>query len=164
MALRNHRGISMARAPFQILVLPFRVVGTDAFEYALFKRSDEPYWQGIAGGGEDAETPLAAAKREAFEEAHIPLSTPFFALLTMSMIPVFHFKARQLWSHDRYVIPNFCYAADCSAITFALSDEHTEYNWMHYDDGYNALRWDDNKTALWELQERLRNNDLPSPT
>jgi dATP pyrophosphohydrolase len=154
----------MARAPFQILVLPFRVVSIDTFQYALFKRSDELYWQGIAGGGEGAETPLAAAKREAFEEAHIPLSTPFFALLTMSMIPVFHFQARQFWPNDRYVIPNFCYAADCSSITFGLSDEHIEYSWMPYENGYNALRWDDNKTALWELHERLRNNDLPAAT
>src|SRR5215216_3724181 len=71
-------GILMARAPFQVLVLPFRIVDTSTFEYALFKRSDEPYWQGIAGGGEDAETPLAAARREAFEEAQIPPSTTFF--------------------------------------------------------------------------------------
>jgi dATP pyrophosphohydrolase len=153
----------MARAPFQILVLPFRVTGPDAFEYALFKRSDEPYWQGIAGGGEDTETPLAAARREAFEEAHIPASTTFFALQTMSMVPVFHFKARELWPQDLYVIPNFCYAADCSAIAFELSHEHTEYKWMRYDDGSHMLRWEDNKIALWELHERLRNNNLPAP-
>jgi dihydroneopterin triphosphate diphosphatase len=153
----------MARAPFQILVLPFRVIGAEVFEYALFKRSDEPYWQGIAGGGEDTETPLAAAQREAFEEAHIPILTPLFALQTTSTVPVFHFKARHLWPKDLYVIPNYCYAADCSAIELALSYEHTEYKWMHYDEGYNALRWDNNKTALWELNERLRNNDLPPP-
>jgi dihydroneopterin triphosphate diphosphatase len=154
----------MARAPFQILVLPFRVVDAGIFEYALFKRSDEPYWQGIAGGGEDAETPLAAARREAFEEAQIPPSTTFFALQAMSMVAVFHFQARHHWPQDLYVIPNHCYAADCSTLTFTLSLEHTEYAWMRYDDGYQALRWDNNKTALWELNERLRNNTLPSPT
>ena len=150
----------MARAPFQILVLPFRVASLDVFEYALFKRSDKSYWQGIAGGGEDSETPLAAAKREAFEEAHVPLSTPFFALQTTSMIPVYHFKAQALWSQARYVIPQYCYAADCSAITVCLSDEHSEYRWVEYDEAVTLLRWDDNKTALWELQERLRNHDL----
>jgi dihydroneopterin triphosphate diphosphatase len=153
----------MARAPFQILVLPFRVISPNVFEFALFKRSDEPYWQGIAGGGEDTETALAAAKREAFEEANIPPSTPFFALQTMSMVPVFHFKARDLWPKDLFVIPNYCFAADCSTIAFELSDEHTEYKWMRYDDGSSMLRWDDNKTALWELYERLRNNNLPPP-
>jgi len=153
----------MARAPFQILVLPFRVNGADVFEYALFKRSDESYWQGIAGGGEDSEAALAAAKREAFEEAQISPATPFFALQTMPMVPVFHFQARDHWPKDLYVIPNFCYAADCSSIAFALSDEHSEYKWMRYDHGYDALRWEDNKIALWELDQRLHNNDLPSP-
>jgi dihydroneopterin triphosphate diphosphatase len=153
----------MSRAPFQILVFPFRVIGADMFEYALFKRSDEAYWQGIAGGGEDLETPLVAAKREAFEEAHISQATRFFALQTTTMIPVFHFKARQLWPKNLYVIPNFCYAADCSGLELALSSEHTEYKWMRYDEGYQVLRWDNNKTALWELHERLRNNDLPAP-
>jgi dihydroneopterin triphosphate diphosphatase len=153
----------MGRAPFQILVLPFRVIGVDVFEYALFKRRDESYWQGIAGGGEDDETPIAAAKREAFEEAHIPFATPFFALQTTSTVPIFHFSARHLWPKELYVIPNYCYAVDCSTLEFVVSYEHIEYKWMRYDAGYSALRWDDNKTALWELNERLRANDLPPP-
>ena len=40
----------MARAPFQILVFPYRRRG-DKFEFALFRRADDGYWQGIAGGG-----------------------------------------------------------------------------------------------------------------
>jgi dihydroneopterin triphosphate diphosphatase len=160
--IENHRRHAMARAPFQILVLPFRVVGVKVFEYALFKRSDEAYWQGLAGGGEDTETPLAAARREAFEEAQIPPATRFFALQTTTMIPVFHFKAREFWPKDLYVIPNFCYAADCSGLKLTLSSEHTDYKWMRCDEGYQLLRWDNNKTALWELHERLQNNDLPA--
>jgi hypothetical protein len=51
----------MARAPFQVLVYPYRKNSNEQIEYALMKRSNEGFWQGIAGGGEDNEKPLEAA-------------------------------------------------------------------------------------------------------
>ena len=62
----------MARAPFQVLVFPWRRNDDGAFEYAIFKRSDDGNWQGLSGGGEDKEKPIVAARREANEEAGIP--------------------------------------------------------------------------------------------
>lgn len=53
----------MARAPFQVLILPFRQAADGDWQYGVLRRSDE-YWQGIAGGGEDGEAPLEAAMRE----------------------------------------------------------------------------------------------------
>ena len=51
------------RAPFQILAIPNRIVdGTPM--YCVFHRADHDQWQFIAGGGEDNETPLAAAKEK----------------------------------------------------------------------------------------------------
>lgn len=47
----------------QVLVIPYKMINGKA-EYCIFKRSDALYWQFIAGGGEDKETPLEAAKRE----------------------------------------------------------------------------------------------------
>ena len=41
----------MPRAPFQVLVLPYRK-SAEAFEFAVFHRSDDACRQGIAGGGE----------------------------------------------------------------------------------------------------------------
>ncbi len=58
----------MARAPFQVLILPFRQAADGDWQYGVLRRSDE-YWQGIAGGGEDGEAPLEAAMREMEEEA-----------------------------------------------------------------------------------------------
>ena len=54
----------MARAPFQVLVFPYKRTDSSIFQYAIFSRADYPCWQSIAGGGEDKETPLDAAKRE----------------------------------------------------------------------------------------------------
>lgn len=78
----------MARAPFQVLAIPFRRAANGLFEYALFKRTDCQYWQGIAGGGEDDETPLAAARREAYEEAGISGRNIFYKLNTQAVISV----------------------------------------------------------------------------
>ena len=47
----------MPRAPFQVHGFPFRNSAGGGFEYAVFRRADEGYWQAIAGGGEDDESP-----------------------------------------------------------------------------------------------------------
>src|SRR5262245_65988597 len=82
----------MARAPFQVLVFPYRKISDDAYEYALLKRSDAGWWQAIAGGGENNEKPLEAAKREAYEETGIPADADFLLLDTIISIPVLAFK------------------------------------------------------------------------
>lgn len=55
------------RAPYQVLIFPY-IKTDESIQYGIFNRSDYGYWQGIAGGGEDGETPIESAKREAFEE------------------------------------------------------------------------------------------------
>jgi len=57
------------RATFQVLVIPYILTNSEP-EYAIFQ-TKQGYWQFIAGGGEDNETHLQAAKRESFEEAAI---------------------------------------------------------------------------------------------
>ncbi len=151
----------MSRAPFNVLVLPFRRREAERAEYAIFRRADQGYWQVIAGGGEDEEPPLAAAKREAFEEAAIPSSASFFSLRTSSSIPVYHFSAHQGWPRDQYVIPGYYFCVDASGITVTLSNEHTEFRWVSEDEGRELLHWQSDGVALWELNERLRNGDLP---
>jgi dATP pyrophosphohydrolase len=154
----------MARAPFQVVVFPFRRSGV-ALEYAVLQRSDDGSWQGVAGGGEDNETPTNAARREAEEEAAIPKSAPVYRLQAMSKIPIIVIKewARAHWPNDLYVMPNYAFAIDCTAVELRLSHEHVAIKWAPYDDAYALLRWDDNKVALWELNERLMRGKLPPP-
>jgi dATP pyrophosphohydrolase len=104
----------VARAPFQILVFPFRKTESGAFEFAVFQRSDTGWWQGIAGGGDEGESPFEAARREALEEAAIPPSLPFYPLQTTNSIPVSYFAARSLWPVGSYVIPEHAFGIDCS--------------------------------------------------
>ena len=142
------------RAPFQILVLPFRRI-QNGFEFAAFLRSDAGYWQGIAGGGEGGESPENAAKREAKEEAGIPPTLHYLRLQTTTSVPVHHFKERTHWPTNLFVIPEFTFAVDCTGIDLKISEEHTEIFWGTYVEVEARLKWDSNRTALWELQQWL---------
>lgn len=143
----------MARAPFQVLVLPYRFT-PDGTEYAVFRRSDGDYWQFIAGGGEDKETPLEAARREAFEESGISPDSEFLALDTMNTVPVVGVCGFQ-WGPDVFVIPEHCFGARVDNDDLSISREHTECLWVDYDTAADLLHWDSNKNALWELNHRL---------
>ena len=45
-----------------------------------------------------------------------------------------------------------------------LSSEHTEFRWVDQPEGERLLRWDQDKTALWELDARLSDGNLPDPS
>ncbi len=145
----------MTRAPFQVLVLPYRHI-QDSILYAIFCReaSTGGYWQGIAGGGEVGETPLEAAKREAREEASVDPNSKFIALDTRAMIPRYYFSDRD-WDPDILVIPEYSFAVHVTDEELSCSEEHTEYCWLDYEQATELLHWDSNKTALWELNQRL---------
>lgn len=146
----------MARAPFQVLVYPYRKVENGRIEYALLRRSDEGYWQAIAGGGEDKEEPLEAARRETYEESGIPPTSEFIQLDTIESVPVIEFRDSHIWSDNIFVIPQYCFGVTAPNIQIAISREHTEYRWLTYDEAYALIKYDGNKTALWELDKRLK--------
>jgi dihydroneopterin triphosphate diphosphatase len=150
----------MMRTPMQILVLPFRKNTKGDYEFAVFKRADAGFWHGIAGGGEDNEIPVETAVRESSEEAGIPINSKFYPLQFKANVPVSEFAASKYWSKDIYVVPEHYFAVECKGIEIVLSHEHTEFKWVSYNEALNLLKWDSNKTALWELNERLKNNDL----
>ena len=144
------------RAPFQILILPFRKT-VEKYEFAIFNRSDAHYWQGIAGGGEDNETPLIAAKREMLEETGVRIVSDFLELQFKAYVPVSEFEAHKFWPKDLFVIPEYYFAICLQNKGINLSHEHTEFKWVDYETAYDLLHWQTNKNALWELNERLKN-------
>jgi dihydroneopterin triphosphate diphosphatase len=148
----------MPRAPLQVLVLPFRVADSGRLEYAVFRRAGDggECWQGIAGGAEVGETAEEAARREMTEEAGIPPNAPLLPLDTQASVPAHVFRDRHLWGPGTYVVPQRAFGVRLSGHEIVLSDEHAEYRWVGYDDAADLLGWDSNKTALWELNERLR--------
>jgi dATP pyrophosphohydrolase len=149
----------MARAPFQILVFPYRQTADGRYEYAIFFRLSPRYgdfWQGIAGGGEDDETPLQAAVRESFEEGDLSPETPFLPLDSTATIPTPQAASRGLlWGPDVLVVPEYSFGADAQDQLIQISPEHEEYRWVDYETAQQMLRFDSNKNALWELNYRL---------
>jgi dihydroneopterin triphosphate diphosphatase len=143
------------RAAFQVLVLPYRQIG-GVFEYALFRRADAAYWQGIAGGGEGGESPVQAARREAAEEAGLCGEQAFVRLDACVMIPVVYVTGEFTWGPDVLVIPEYAFGVHVAGGGFTLSEEHTEFAWFSLDDALRVVRWDSNRTALWELDHRVR--------
>lgn len=146
----------MARAPFQVLVYPYRLTSDGAFEYALLKRRDSGYWQAVAGAGEDDESILEAAVRETYEETGIGKDSVFLQLDTIEPIPVTEFRDSYLWGDNVYVIPQYCFGVLAGDEEIVLSREHTDYKWLRYDEARSLLKYDGNKTALWELDRKLR--------
>ena len=150
----------MQRLPFQILVFPYRFLSTgERIEFALFKRRGLEVWQGIAGGGEGNETPLETAKRETYEESGIPMDSNFIKLNTVNSIPITGFKDKHMWKEKLYVIPEYSFGVNASSSIITLSKEHTKYKWLQYLEAIKILKWDNNKTVLWELNCRLMNID-----
>ncbi len=144
------------RAPFQVLVLPYRQVSEGEFAYCIFLREDAGYWQGIAGGGAVGETALQSAQREAREEAGIDPLNPYLCLETRSSIPASD-VCGFLWGTDVILIPEYCFAVEVSTDLIHLSNEHARYDWVSYEVGLKRLKWDSNRTALWELNYKLHN-------
>ncbi len=145
------------RAPYQVIVFPYRLATAGNYEYAIFFRKTVRYgdfWQAISGGGEDDEKPIQAAQREAYEEGGIPLDTPLLALDSMVTLPAPQ-AAGMLWGPEVLVVPEYAFGADVGAHQIVLSEEHTTFRWVDYAAAQTLLRFDSNRNALWELDFRL---------
>ena len=155
--------VSGERAPYQVLIIPFRR-RSDSTEYALLNRSDANYWQWIAGGGEIGETALESAKRETYEEAGIPQSSPFYRLHATFSVPKSYFTAHDRWPRNLYVIPEYCFAVDVGKSKINLSREHTKFRWLDFKSASKMLHWQTNQVALWELSQRIALSDMIEDT
>ena len=54
------------------------------------------------------------------------------------------------------VIPEYSFAVMIDNTILNLSHEHTEYDWVDYEIAIKRLRYDSNKTALWELDNKIK--------
>jgi dATP pyrophosphohydrolase len=152
----------MARAPFQVLVLLFHRVPDGGIRYAVFRRADRGAWQGVAGGGEDGETPEEAARREASEEAGVDGRGEVLALRARAEIPVAEFAFQDSWPMDVKAIPEFSFAMSATPASVRVSAEHTAVEWLCYEDALSRLEWASNRHALSELHQLLTSS-APAP-
>ncbi|MBC8384113.1 MAG: NUDIX domain-containing protein [Candidatus Cloacimonetes bacterium] len=120
----------------------------------FFKRKDNGNWQFIAGGGESDESILLAAKRETFEESGISENNPFSLLDSVSMIPKSEFKDHKN-TKDLDCIPAYCFAVHSKDKKIRISSEHSDYSWLNVNEAINCLKYQSNKTALLELNDKI---------
>ena len=146
----------MGRLPYQVLVILY-LRDENGLRYCVFEReSPANQIQFVAGGGENDETPLEAAKREVFEESGIE-DAQFQQLVSICYIPtnIFSDAQRKAWGKDVIVIPEYSFGAETKSDVIRISDEHKSHRWVSYDEALNLLKWDSNKTALFELNSKL---------
>ncbi|MCI6266756.1 MAG: NUDIX pyrophosphatase [Erysipelotrichaceae bacterium] len=143
------------RQPYETLIFPYKK-DLDGLKYAIFLRNDMKVWQGICGGGEDGETIIETAKRESFEEAGIEYTSNYIQLDTITTMPVVAITGKFSWGEDVFVVKEYCFGVDATDQEIKLSDEHPEYRWLPYEEAKKLLKWDSDRTALWELNERLK--------
>ena len=145
------------RAPLQVLVILYKKE-KDEILYGIGLRSTRNIWQFVAGGGEDKETPIEAAVRELREETSINIKKEDLIVLdSKATIPVVNVTGTYTWGKDVFVVPEYVFAVNATNFQIKLSNEHTEFKWLKYDKAMDILTYDSNKTALWELNERLKN-------
>ncbi|EAG2314048.1 NUDIX pyrophosphatase [Listeria monocytogenes] len=144
------------RQPFQVLVIPFMKMKAN-YQFGVLHRTDADVWQFVAGGGEDEESISEAAKRECREELNLGNNVKMYSLDSHASIPNFHFSVNK-----PYVVPEYCFAIELTSCSHqvTLSLEHSELRWVSYESAVQLLEWDSNKTALYELNERLKNNAM----
>lgn len=143
------------RLPKQVLIIPYRMKDGN-IEYCIFKRRDLKIWQFIAGGAEDYdEDIIASAKRELFEETTIK-DIELEQLEITTKIPVVNVVKDFMWGENVFYLEEFAFAVSIDGKEIVLSHEHEEYKWVDYNEARAELRYDSNKSALWELNEKLK--------
>ncbi len=144
------------RAPYQTLIILYKQEKNN-FLYGIFYRQKEKFWQFISGGGEDGEQPEDTAIRELNEETQIKIEKDKLEKLdSISSIPVINVTGEYTWGKNVFVIPEYTFAVNIENKTIKLSNEHKLMNWMTYEEAVTKLKYDSNKTALWELNEKLK--------
>lgn len=159
------------RTPFNILALPYYQTEDGEFLFAVLKRSDcylsservvvmekiagsVPIYQGIAGGVEEGESYLEAAKREVYEESGT-WCDELISLDSRASVPANIFPASDKWGKDTYVVQEISFGARFKTMKIELSHEHLGFEWLCFEEAHRKLTFDSNKVALWELKERL---------
>ncbi|MCH5287739.1 MAG: NUDIX pyrophosphatase [Christensenellaceae bacterium] len=144
------------RAPMQVLILPFTQT-PDGLRVGVLHRSDMDAWQFISGGAEDDETPVQAARRECREEANLSADAPLYALDSRATVPSGIFrKDCARWGERCFVVPEYAFAIEARPEQIVLSHEHIAIEWLDEASAAARLTYDSNRTALWELAERIR--------
>ena len=148
------------RQPYQTLTILYRKTGEKVL-YCVFLRNSQHIWQFISGGGEEGENLVDTVIREIKEETSLIVNKAgIIKLDTQTSIPVINVTGQYTWGEDVYVIPEYTFAVNVKNDNIKLSEEHKEYRWAEFEEAIKLLKFDSNKTALIELNEKLKRGSI----
>ena len=84
----------------------------------------------------------------------------FFRLDSRASVPKTAFSPTDHWPQDLLVVPEYSFAVDVSGQEIDLSHEHDKVRWLSFKEATRLLTWESNRTALWELNERLNTDQI----
>lgn len=130
----------------------FRIVDGKPL-YLMMKRSSgkhyEHLWQGVAGKIEKDETAVQTIVRELKEETgKIPRR-----LFTTDHVASFYESRRDLI----HMVPIFGIEVEREEVT--LSEEHSEYKWVPFEEALKLLTWKGQKEGLKTVHDEIMNGD-----
>nr|MBF4359652.1 NUDIX pyrophosphatase [Vibrio anguillarum] len=73
----------------------------------------------------------------------------------MCMLPKVYYVDHENWANHRFVVPEYSFSVRVFAEP-QLSNEHTNFRWCDFQEASELLKYDSNKIALWELEQRLK--------
>ena len=76
-------------------------------------------------------------------------------LNSMATIPVHNFGGF-IWGPSCYVIPEYSFGVELALEHIVISSEHSSFRWESFEIAHDLMKWDSNKNALWELDQRLQ--------
>jgi dATP pyrophosphohydrolase len=121
--------------------------------YLMLKRSPGKYyehlWQGVAGKIEKGETAVQTVVRELKEETG---KEPFIIFVADHIASFYNAKYNQI-----FMVPIFGIEVEGSEVQ--LSEEHSEYKWVPFDEAVNLLTWKGQKEGLRTVHDEVIGKD-----
>ena len=121
---------------------------TNPFKVLVLKRLIDPVgvWQPVSGGIEKNENHIDTIIREVREETGI---TSHIKIIDLDYTFEFYVP-----SSDRNM-RDYCYGMEVSEEYNVTLTEHSEYKWLPYKEAYDLLEYDENKTVLTMLRDKI---------
>ncbi len=138
----------MPRPPFAVLVLPYCVELDGEVSYAVFRGPTRSHvaWHALAGHGVRDETPLEAARREAWRIATIPPDAAYLALD----------PRRAIGADDAAgAVAEHVFAVRVCLDEVRPRRRRLRPHWVSYEIAEGLLRSDSDVDALRDLRHRL---------
>ena len=80
------------------------------------------------------------------------------ATMGMSLSAMYRVTLRMERKECIYIVKEYSFGVCADDTEIIISDEHKIFKWVDYSEATKLLKWDSNKNALWELNERLIKN------